>query len=1387
MNEYNFSNQEKQDIAMIVVSLLGQDLYSYADLDGIMQSVGYSLSGNEDLSEVIQNAVNIHNAETGEEVEVSLQDAKRLASSMGYQPIMVSSFTDFTDEDFDIDSELELEDLYDDDEEDDFEEEDNWEDSDEEWEPEEVTDDLSREEDTEKSVDSINTSKEDYNKIKEFYYQFYKGIVDELCKRYTSLFASGYEVLKPAGMLSKDGIVALSGNSRVVKSFNADNMTTYKIFKDRMNFVELDCRSNVKIADVIYDEYFNNGGSRLLYFPNKMLEFAYGRKAPLGDNKDSTNTYEPHSDSSNWSAYSKKEVIDNLKNVIGGAVVKYVVNEKKQQGDNIELYSIEMADSLKQFLLYLQKCLSTSLLMVDYSTKKENGYDEVASFKVRVCDPEQSLGINDIGEEIVNKAYGGGSGVDPMTYDPRFEMDVFVKEYAHEFNHAMSQASPLFSYKAFLALQQQGLMPTWENMVLGKFEDGTILKNGVRGIAMSTRLTHHIPAGSRAGKGVMTLNMLASAILSNKALFYFDDKPDMASLIKYLCGQSFAINGADYNPENDSYGTFANLEEVYNRDNIPSYLLEALNIDNSWLNLGDIFYMRALKLVLGIIMARGEGNIGPELGGEEGVVVVVDEFKNFQEGFKRVVDSFLRMLPPRTWDKDKAELDKLAEDSRKIGDYNAKLKSYEISYNNGTYYALSYINSLSEDMNFLSTKRDAGFNPLEVQKSDIFVIGQHINFGACDNQIFSNMIYDKRYRQCGRVGLTSMEKYGQYDSIPYSLVSFKTSDAFFGRNMDDGRSVYLAQTNPQSKAFGRLDDKASNFAYIGTYTEDIRKKIVNGNVRDNIEIANSATYFKPFLILNDCKEGDTFTEQLFARCAGDDPSNPWITREELINLNPNDTEDFLNPAIGFEEYLNLMGANNYKEVLTKGAEVADYIVQKLGYPGSWFDFITDLRPEWMFTIKDISSAVRDVPTQFSNPESSTVLKEFFEFNPQLFGGNTQEFDGMDPDAYSEFGSTSDFMNDFDDFSNEEAMDFRSKENFKSVFGEDDYYQEYEDEVDEELNLFDEDVIIEEEDLSKGKYAQQYDDIKTKAEYDELEDIMNRLKAMGLIMEIGVGGWEIHGTEEEIKKPDFGKGRYTNEVGDSYDFGQTDETVFDEYFKFNNEIDTLATLIKLVTTDVLDKFGGYDNIKSFKVIGGSIVINGYFYSCSIKNKAARGLPYDVRREINSGNIAKLFDFSQLKNMHHIRDMEFDSANFVYDYVSLALGYGNRVSVDLFFEDFNALQVLTIKGNKFRRETLNKQLEEDDTFYQPKKSKVIADASEKVLGDSKTKTWNYTKKTMSRKDAGLVYKTAGVILGTTATVALIGTGAGVNLGRKAWKGIKNLGSTFKDAHNDFKNMK
>lgn len=107
------------------------------------------------------------------------------------------------------------------------------------------------------------------------------------------------------------------------------------------------------------------------------------------------------------------------------------------------------------------------------------------------------------------------------------------------------QAIPKFMGELLCNIQEGMFKPSLRNMVIG-----VDLKNNIVTAPFDKWLIPII-AGSRSGKGVLTLNMLLNVIGCGTPLFYLDGKPDMVAMIwklqqKYNIPNAITVDGVAY-------------------------------------------------------------------------------------------------------------------------------------------------------------------------------------------------------------------------------------------------------------------------------------------------------------------------------------------------------------------------------------------------------------------------------------------------------------------------------------------------------------------------------------------------------------------------------------------------------------------------------------------------------------------------------------------------------------------------------------------------------------------------------------------------------------------------------------------------------------------------
>ena len=1298
--------------------------------------------------------------------------------------------------------------------------------------------------------DEEDTSTRDENEdvlreeIKKVFNSTVISLVSKVKRRYDLLFESGYDLERPYGILSNEGILFVDSEKVLKMRENPDkdidfsaSMNMFELFNKKVGFNVSDARSSGNISQDMLDGYMQGGN--LNYFPYKLLEYAYGRN-PSNVESDKYNYATAKVNgktvgvSTRWNDFGNK-IIEDIKLTIEDSIVTYCLKvlETGYARDDIRQI-IRKPDKMRDiqgYIEYVADSLSTCIIITQY----KSNFAKPVLIKLRLCDPTGRIG-NGMTPEIVSTAFAGNTGgSEGVTLGSGLNIadsnQYRVFEYGHEFNHSLSNAMPLFAYRAFEKLKEKGESISYKKLILGQSTDGTILRNGTHGLVLDKKLFHYINAGSRSGKGVMTLNMVAAALLSNKALIYLDNKPDMVSMLAQLCGGQeygnekgplfFGLNGSNY--VDDKQHQFTHEDDWINRANIP---IEAVKLfgEPYWSKYGEIFYMRAFTLAFGIILARGlDGGHGkmndPAYNGQEGIFLVCDETNVLQENFKVIGQILADKIPlqSKKFLSMSASLESLykevnSENARKGANlkYENAKRDFEEAFNAHKFYALSYLNTLSDNIAYIYQKSLAGFLPKEAECSDVVIIGQNLEQIPIEKDSITSAVTGGRLSGEGSgangLGGTQIAKdIKGAKSIPFAHFVFSSADALIGYN--SVHPEYLAQSERGSNAFGRLDLTANNFCYLPNFKISASGDEAPGaQLTKGLANADSSVYFKPYLILNN--SSSAYTSQMFDRV-----KNAGLNKEDVINEYPNEDGSDISPYVGFPEYMSLMGVNDIPDRLKKGADIANMVVSDvLGYQddGSgrplWLQFVTDLRPEWMVSVRDIACLCGGLDKDANIPRGreNPLTKEYYDYlkfvlDHQELGivdntMSTPESCYIDDEGniqYDISGYESQARRDFyasDDGSDEEFENASFDERMQNSFGDNETFDD-----DEVINIFDfdssdantNDGFTQDDTSEDFPTEDMFDDMGTEGyqsfndsdddnvvgngnpstnSIDERDALIASLLAKLQENNIDISdlGYSVNPTNSQGVDCGYSRPEHREE----FDANDVNGMDFDED---NEELSatSFANLIRLVTHKVISNYGGYERINSFRVVGGAIIINGVVFRSKVSKDCIGVLPLDIRRQISSGNLSELFNYRELLNMPNLRGLEFDSVSFTYDKVSKALGYGNNIGVNNFFDDIKSLQALVIGSHKFSRKNYKEKMKEDDIFYYQSTATKYATVCDKCLSKYTSKSWNFTKNMFNSKNHGLVTKTFGVLFGTVASAT---TGV-ATLGAKAVKGVSS----------------
>lgn len=823
------------------------------------------------------------------------------------------------------------------------------------------------------------------------------GKVEAVLESYNSIFEAGYDLERPYSILGSGDIqyVPVQGGGIGVKKGVDLPILIMNLWNTLTPYMGISQTSPTRDFKEAAEAPAGT------YMPTLMAALAYGYE--LRDHGEKAGKDGDHAYS--WPEYRNKVVVPFLRKVFE----RVAVNTVKDGDTDVASIIARRADieaAIAPVMDNLQKCV-----MVSSFNTNGSGYDEkLVSMKVRVLAPE-GIDVETIRSAVFNAV---AASTDKSVLDKGkaiAEQNGHYIEINFVADQVLDNASPLFAYKALDVLAEQGKhpQPGINSVLLGKDSKGRLLKAGDT-INFDNKLTHYILAKSRAGKGVMTLNILAGCMDGVTPLAYADNKPDMLSLLKAINKNVYGINGESCisNPAggNDLFNKFENIDSEVNWDNVPDYLRKYGYIAESktYESVGNIFYVRFMMLTMGIIAAR---IVAPQfrdkLGGDNGITVVFDEFANVTKTFKTMCSSWKTLLAPTKPVKD------VEVALSKGGDLEEVMADKGSALNPGMFWATAYLQSIEDSVSYFQQKSDAGANS-EKMCNNIFVLGQHA------------LSMEKNFSLPGiRPANAGSQAIELTDDAAGNLITGLTrmgdADAFLGASED--KDDFLNASNPLAeKANSYLNEKTRGFAYIKSIGGDAGKLYAKrenaGTKGERVDFSNRQLYFKPFLLLESADMNNYPIKYMLKNIessVGEQGKNAFIA-DNSEEGNP----AVLNKGVSFLGYLAKAGISEaaVSNQLQKTADIANWIVQDgLGYPGTWKDFVYDLRPQWIFSAKDIGNAL----SKSSNAADMSASAAWFNSDERLGAKSVlRDMRKLYPDCMPELGkeSSQDYMGDLSD-------------------------------------------------------------------------------------------------------------------------------------------------------------------------------------------------------------------------------------------------------------------------------------------------------------------------------------------------------------------------------------
>ena len=239
-----------------------------------------------------------------------------------------------------------------------------------------------------------------------------------------------------------------------------------------------------------------------------------------------------------------------------------------------------------------------------------------------------------------------------------------------------AKGKSLFAYQVLPTLLDSGGTISWNNVLLGRAENGAFQFRNFESAGESTTAAHYqyaIYAGSGSGKGNMTLNILAAALVSGLHIFYVDCKADSAGALGNIAWrekkEAFCFDGIAVQENQFALPTTADgLNQPFenhpvlngvrkpneSKDYFPTLLSAYLTPEKADKFLGVCRYMRCIELAGKMIEARCTGKI-PRA---KRAVFIFDEVTKIAKAELDIIKEFYTIL-------EKEKLNKLVEGDAK--------------------------------------------------------------------------------------------------------------------------------------------------------------------------------------------------------------------------------------------------------------------------------------------------------------------------------------------------------------------------------------------------------------------------------------------------------------------------------------------------------------------------------------------------------------------------------------------------------------------------------------------------------------------------------------------------------------------------------------------------
>ena len=626
-----------------------------------------------------------------------------------------------------------------------------------------------------------------------------------------------------------------------------------------------------------------------------------------------------------WKEYSEK-----LKKVLNVQIFNYVAQTIAEQKDSFaQLSAVDQIAKIKDACTDVVQRIGNIIVVNSY---EKGGGIRLTIGDIGVLRGESTFinnpqAINMVSNALLQafdmQASANTASINKLTCNniggSKVEAAIVLEEIV---DAAKYNARPLFAYQALESLKERGEQLNWNNMLLGMGMDYNDVTIGKEGKIRFKSINTHIVAGSGAGKGVMTLNILAAAFANNIPVFYLDSKPDMAYTLRKdatrVGTDAFAINAnwLDTVDRERDWAEGGPVNKAWNLNMPDWFYWEEFKALSSYTGACALQYFNALNFSIATMSLLQNGTNGINQFGNT-CVVVVDEFESFMRAFSTVgeiIDKFGGSSNQKKIIDVVAQVKNAKKDDPTVIEKANEIIGFFKALNNSLnqWAALGVAGAQSWNSHMFTLYQSTidgphGYNT-NVYKNEGLPYWSGHNTGASGQLLLSTSKVFK--------GLLALGSDG--------IVGFEGTTSAVGSPVK--HKVVISN---------KLENYINSSARYFCYVDDVLN-----------EGAGTAIPFKPYLILNeaspwfidDPKNGNRNILGVLSKGLGSDAE-----AQEIVNEICKNPDGSYKQECGFEGYVAAIGGIEYSTAIGKGYTLANYILQTAGYTGDIRQYLFDFK------------------------------------------------------------------------------------------------------------------------------------------------------------------------------------------------------------------------------------------------------------------------------------------------------------------------------------------------------------------------------------------------------------------------------------------------------------